>query len=37
MTELIWDSGFKRSYKKRIAKDILLKKKFSGGKCPVDI
>ena len=28
MTELIWDSGFKRSYKKRIAKDVLLKKKF---------
>lgn len=28
MTKLFWDSGFKRSYKKKIAKDILLKKKF---------
>jgi addiction module RelE/StbE family toxin len=28
MIELIWDAGFKRSYKKRIAQDTLLKEKF---------
>lgn len=28
MVKLVWDSGFKRSYKKKIGSDILLKKKF---------
>ena len=28
MTNLIWDASFKRSYKKRISNDILLKTKF---------
>lgn len=28
MTNLIWDASFKRSYKKRISNDFLLKKKF---------
>lgn len=28
MIELVWDAGFKRSYKKRIAHDARLKKKF---------
>jgi mRNA interferase YafQ len=28
MLELVWDEGFKRSYKKRIGNDHLLKKKF---------
>ena len=28
MINLVWDSGFKRSYKKRIADDVVLKKKF---------
>jgi addiction module RelE/StbE family toxin len=28
MVDIIWDAGFKRSYKKRIANDDLLKKKF---------
>jgi hypothetical protein len=28
MIELIWDAGFKRSYKKRIATDTVLKQRF---------
>jgi addiction module RelE/StbE family toxin len=28
MIELVWDEGFKRSYKKRISNNQLLKKKF---------
>ena len=28
MTKLIWDAGFRRSYKKRISNDVLLKTKF---------
>jgi addiction module RelE/StbE family toxin len=28
MINLVWDAGFKRSYKKHISRDILLKKKF---------
>jgi hypothetical protein len=28
MTELIWDAGFKRAYKKRISPDALLKQRF---------
>lgn len=28
MIELVWDAGFKRSYKKRIAPDPLLKQRF---------
>ncbi len=28
MIELVWDAGFKRSYKKRIGTDMVLKKKF---------
>ena len=28
MIKFVWDAGFKRSYKKRISKDMLLKKKF---------
>lgn len=28
MIKLVWDPAFKRSYKKRISNDVLLKKKF---------
>ena len=28
MLKLVWDVAFKRSYKKRISSDIILKKKF---------
>ncbi len=28
MIELVWDAGFKRSYKKRISPDALLKQRF---------
>lgn len=28
MMELVWDAGFKRSYKKRIAPDAVLKQRF---------
>jgi hypothetical protein len=28
MIELVWDAGFKRSYKKRISGSIVLRKKF---------
>lgn len=28
MTKVIWDEGFKRSYRKRIKGDSILKKKF---------
>lgn len=28
MTKLVWDAGFKRSYKKRVALDPLLKERF---------
>lgn len=28
MMELVWDAGFKRSYKKRIAPDAILKQRF---------
>ena len=28
MINLVWDPAFKRSYKKRISSDTLLKKKF---------
>ncbi len=28
MIELVWDAGFKRSYKKRVAPDAVLKQRF---------
>jgi len=28
MIRLVWDAGFKRSYKKRVARDPLLKERF---------
>ena len=28
MTKLLWDASFKRSYKKRVSHNLLLKKKF---------
>ena len=28
MVNLVWDSSFKRTYKKEISKNVLLKKKF---------
>lgn len=28
MIKLVWDAGFKRSYKKRVARDPLLKERF---------
>jgi mRNA-degrading endonuclease YafQ of YafQ-DinJ toxin-antitoxin module len=28
MIKLVWDAGFKRSYKKRVAKDPILKERF---------